>query len=275
MPNGETPTAIVICLPGLSEFAEKYFETARNCIGQNLGFFVIDWMGQGKSGRYLKDPHKRHGVDFIEDVKDLEMLIQGHVPKDIPLVMLAHSMGGNIGLRYLDNHKGRFKCAGFSAPMLGIEALNKVPLSGVIAFIMQNLASTSYIFGGKGWRAELRPQPDVQFSTDAARARVHNAWCLADPALQVGAVTFGWLYNALKSYRLAFKTSLCIPCFIASAGRDSIVDSAKIKTFAEKQSACSHQHYPNAAHEILMERDEIRDDFFARFYGLIKESIVD
>ena len=80
-PQDSIPDAVVVCLPGLSEFAEKYFEVARTVTRHNMAFWVLDWMGQGKSGRYLKNPHKRHSHGFQKDIDDLHYFICEHIKR--------------------------------------------------------------------------------------------------------------------------------------------------------------------------------------------------
>lgn len=280
-PKDTVPNAIVVCLPGLSEFAEKYFEVARTCLEQNLAFWVIDWYGQGKSGRYLADPHKRHSSGFKDDVEDLEYFIRDYVIHSsvhpdvgrIPMALLAHSMGGNIGLQYFNSYPERFECGAFSAPMLGIKDVERIPLNGVISMVLHALISKSYVFGGKGWREELR-DGDVRFSNDAKRSAVHNAWCLADPELQVGNMTFGWIYHAIKACNKAMAVRTEKKCVVASAGQEAFVSNSKIRRFCENNASIQHIHYEDAAHELMMEKDAVRDDFLQAFFVLIEKCIV-
>lgn len=275
------PDAIVICLPGLSEFGEKYFEVARNCLDMNLAFWVIDWMGQGAAGRYLKNPLKRHANDFAEDVKDLEHLLKTHITPahgSAPYVMLAHSMGGNIGLRYLTQNPGFFKCAAFSAPMLGIYALRHWPRT------LASLASTALnILMGQSFTS-----PDGRFSerqnqnfvgnpltSDLARFALTSGWMKTNPALKIGDVTYGWVYRALRSCNWLTPDRLKpiqTPCMIAIAGEETIVDNAKTKAAANILPNAKLIELPGARHEILMESDTYRDDFFTAFSVLLKEN---
>ena len=39
----ENPKAIVVCLGGLSEFSEKYFELARDMLSRGYAFWTMDW----------------------------------------------------------------------------------------------------------------------------------------------------------------------------------------------------------------------------------------
>lgn len=275
LPPARKPDGIVVVLPGLSEFCEKYFEIARDMLGRNLGVFVPDWQGQGRSDRYPGNPHKRHSAGFDEDVADLHLLITQHVQPaagGAPLIMLAHSMGGNIGLRYMIDHPGIFACAALSSPMLGIQAARVLPegLRCGVAAMLDRLMGSSYIFGGGDWRPGFRDkQAKNILSGDPVRNAVHNAWCLHDPALQVGNITFGWLHEALLSCHALNQRGaaekITVPCLIAVAGKDRLVDNAAILRFSRRLPDVGILALKDANHEILMERDEIRDKFLWAF----------
>ncbi len=129
-PKDSIPDAVIVCLHGVREFSEKYFETARWCLDNNFAFWTCDWVGQGKSTRYLKNPQKRYNLSFNRDVEDLHAFIIGYIKHSsvhpdkgrIPMAMLAHSMGANIGMRYLAKYPDTFECAALTAPMIGIKA---------------------------------------------------------------------------------------------------------------------------------------------------------
>lgn len=284
-PETQAPESIVILLPGRSEFIEKYFETAHNLTRMNFAVWVIDWRGQGKSERPFRYSHRGNAPDFEEHVDDLHQFIEGYVKKaafhpdgkPIPLVMLAQSMGGNIGLRYLSAHPGNFKAAVICAPMLGIKDIKALPLwlSVILVKILGSLFGMhSYAFGQKDWDPAERPNTD-KFSRDGARNAVHDSWYQADPALQVGGVTFGWLYHALKScFILSGKKALAsinIPVLLAVAGREELVDAAAIRKAAKTMPAARLIEFPEAGHEILMEKDDIREKLLAALKLLTQE----
>jgi lysophospholipase len=284
-PDGGKPDAIVVVLQGLSEFGEKYFETARDLLGRNLSVWIMDWQGQGLSQRHMKNPQKRHSLGFEEDIADLHQFINNHVKPaaakagagDVPLVMLAHSMGSNIGLRYLARHPGTFACAALSAPMIGISGLNfapgwaKLPLTGLFSMV----ANDAYVFGGGEWTAESRANPGQNiFSNDPVRDKVHNAWCLQDPRLQVGNVTFGWLHAANTSCAILQKPHVMknvrTPCVIALAGEEKLVNNDIARAAIRHIPNVKILELQSAKHEILMERDENRDQFIRAFEDLLR-----
>ena len=284
-PKSRVPNAVVVCLPGLSEYAEKYYEVAHNLLDRNLAFWILDWQGQGQSDRPLSNRQKRHSSGFNHDIDDLHYFLMEYVKHAsvhpdvgrIPLVMLAHSMGGNIGMRYLAEHPDMFACAAFSAPMFGICATRTLPQCVALGLsaTLKEFFNMAYVFGGKDWSPEEReiPFPRNLFSGDPARAALHNAWCKSDPALQVGNVTFGWLYEALKSCARLKKEirarPVQIPCLIGIAGEDRLVDNRAIRKIAASLPQARMLELEDSRHEIMMERDVIRQEFFTAFYDML------
>lgn len=285
-PASHIPDAVVIGLQGMGEFTEKYFELAHDLLARNLSFWMIDWQGQGKSHRHLKDPHKRHSGGFEEDIADLHYFIMEYVKHSavhpdvgrIPLVMLGHSMGANIGLHYLKRHPDTFCCAAFSAPMFGIAALKSLPdwMAGIATTAFQEILDQAYVgFGEKKWRPGMRDDArnDIH-SSDPVRKQVHNAWCLHDPALQVGNVTYGWVREAWLSCQKLRKpdylSTLQTPCLFGLAGQETLVDNEAARKVIKTMPHAELLELPEAKHEILMERDDIRNEFLAAFDKMLQ-----
>ena len=285
-PPDTIPDAVVVCLQGVREFSEKYFETARWCLDHNLAFWVFDWAGQGKSTRFL--PHKRHSHGFTEDILDLDYFINEYIKHAsvhpdkgrIPMVMLAHSMGANLGLRYLQEHPVRFACAAFSAPMLGIKVFENIPqgVADIATALVALLLGKSYVIGGHDWKDEPLP-PEETLSGDPVRSSVHNLWGAADPELTVGAVTYRWLHEAQKSCRIVqnsgFLKEIITPTLFAIPGQEHLVDNILGRKLISQIDGARILDLPESYHEILMERDDIRGPYLDAFYALIKETVID
>jgi lysophospholipase len=286
--DGRPPKAMLVCLPGLSEFGEKYFETAQWALSKNLGFCVIDWVGQGLSSRYLGNPHKRHSAGFDEDLEDLDLWLQQYILRSavitdegrLPLIMLGHSMGGNLGLRYLQQHPDIFRYAAFTAPMLGIYGLYLPDF--VTRFLTCALAKwkgENYVLGGKDWTLH----PDVTDSSatltsDPNRGSLHNVYSEAMEAARIGNVTYKWLNEAIKSCLIARKRkaleSITIPTLFAVAEHEKLVINSHIKRTAKITPNARCIVMQGSKHEILMEKDAIRDKFLNEFYTDIQEHII-
>lgn len=288
IPTETPPHATIVCLPGLSEFGEKYFEMARWAKEKNLAFWVLDWVGQGMASRYLSNPHKRHSYDFQDDVDDLHYFIMEYVKHAsvstdvgrIPMAMLGHSMGGNIGMRYLAQHPDTFECATFSAPMLGIKGLDpafKLPLR-TLSMALKLIAGKSYVPGGEDWHEEYGLAPN-DLSSDPVRNQIIKQWFGVCPDLQAGSVTYGWVDAALRScariQSRKFLSTIQTHCSFVKAGKDKLVSNKAIDYVAAHLEHKTLVDLPNSEHEIMMERDDIRDVFLDTFYQSIKENIIE
>ncbi|MCB9963770.1 MAG: alpha/beta hydrolase [Rhodospirillales bacterium] len=285
-PKHVVPKAVIVILPGRAEYCEKYFELIRGCLEKKYAVYILEWQGQGRSHRHIeKSPHKNISNGFYKDVQDLEIFIRDYVLPSgmhpevgkLPLAMLAHSMGGNIGLRYLSKHPSVFSCAAMTTPMFGIHALDLIPgfLRIPLTKLLMEVADCSYVPGGTGYA----PREKNFFSSDPHRDAIHDAWMQFDPKLQIGDVTYRWLYHATKTCHIVqqekFLKSIKTPLLLALAGREKLVSNKAIRRAAHVIRGAILKTYPEAGHEILMECDSIRDDFLKSFDDLIKINILD
>lgn len=286
-PKDSIPDAVIVCVQGVREFSEKYFETARWALDNNFAFWIFDWVGQGKSTRYLKNPEKRHAEDFSVYVEDLHNFILGYIKHSsvhpdkgrIPMALLAHSMGANIALRFLHKYPNFFECAALSSPMLGLKVFENIPQSvgTMAAGFMNLLAGQAYIPKGQDW-VNLPPPPDQMLSGDPVRSLVHNLWLENDPELRCGDVTYGWVYHAQKSCIYMQNENICnnitTPLLIGIPEHEHLVDNRITKNISSWLPHAQVLELPNSYHEILMEKDDIRSKYLDNFYNLIKERII-
>ncbi len=272
----ESAKANILILPGLSEFGEKYIEFTRECLAKKYNFYIIDWAYQGRSSRYIPNAHKRHSNGYKTDISDLHYMTQNVITNEKPIIIMGHSMGAHIGLRYLQEFPGVIDAAGFAAPMVGIKDLKYT--KSAVEWFLKNLPSihTCYIPGGKDWYAQARSSDGKDiFSSDPLRDKIHNAWCMSVPELQIGNITIRWVFESLKSCKLLNEkfniSKIKIPVFIATAEHEKLVDNKETEKFAKQLSDVEIIELPNAKHEILMETDEIRSIFTKKFFDLVKK----
>ena len=286
-PQTDTPPhAVIVCLGGLSEFSEKYFELAHDMLERNYAFWFMDWAYQGRSSRLENMPHRRHSDGFDADVSDLYKLVADYIKPSsvhpdkgrIPLIMVAHSMGANIGLQFLAKHPKYFDGAAFTAPFLGIHKFNVgLKLLSILIRPLMPFISKKYVFGGKDWHEDARKSDGTDiFSHDPMRDKIHNEWVKADPVLQVGNPTFGWVIKALRACSMLIKKStlekIKIPVLVVFAGQDVIVDNKVAKNALSHLPKGKMLDINGANHEILMEKDEYRDIFLNEFDKMVKEN---
>lgn len=279
----KNPKAVVICLPGFREFGEKYFELAHDMLSRDFAFWTLDWVGQGGSDRLLPNKLKAHSLGFEQNIADLTQFILDYVkpasPK-LPLILTGHSMGAHIGLRYLhDNPKTCIKAAAFSAPLVAIRQFAKYPLlfTKIVSQFFR-LMPSQYIPGGDKM-AELAREaaPGTGFySSDPIRDILHKSWFDKSESLRVNGPTYKWLYETLRSCAILQKSSylekINTPVLIAIAGKDFVVSSSATATLVSHLPKGERLDLPEAQHEILMERDEIRDVFLAKLNEFVQRT---
>ena len=118
-PEGERGT--VLLFPGRSEYVEKYGRAAADLRARGYATITLDWRGQGLADHALSDPMTGHIGDFDEYQRDVDAMLAARATLSLPepLFLLAHSMGGNIGLRSAMRRLD-FRAVAFTAPMWGI-----------------------------------------------------------------------------------------------------------------------------------------------------------
>lgn len=115
--------AVVVISHGLGEHSDRYFNIMKTLANQGISFYALDHRGHGKSGG------KRGHVDsFMKYIDDLKQFIDTIVKKEntkLPVLLLGHSMGGLIAMKYVLTYKDDIHALILSAPAL-IPAI-KVP----------------------------------------------------------------------------------------------------------------------------------------------------
>lgn len=259
----------VLLFPGRSEYAEKYAPVAARLNTAGLSVVAIDWRGQGASARLLADPRPGHVGDFADYQMDVAALTAAaeRLALPRPWHLLAHSMGGCIGLRALTRGLAVGAVA-FSAPMWSIRVASLPPRLG--AGLATGLASAA---GRAGRAGRMVPGAssvlDIAFSHNLLTGdvgeytrfmREAGAW----PDLQLGAATWGWLGAAMAECQaLSALPSPEVPALISVSGREAIVQPGAIRARAAAWPGARLLELPEARHEALFEVSAIREALLA------------
>ncbi len=260
-------TKTIVILPGRSEPAMKYAEVVYDLDSPEVNIFVLDHQGQGESDRILADTQKGHVVHFQDYVNDLALFMNKIVlkeAKNTQLFLLAHSMGGPIGVHYMAQNPNVFQKAFLNAPMLKI---NTKPYAEIIAkiysvFLIKTGKQNEYA-PGKGpyvldedtFEKNVVTHSEVRFETNKSLFRDF-------PYLIIGGPTVNWVYTSLKATAKIQNLGprIKIPIFMLQSGLDEYVKNERLNSFCAKARSCQKVFYPQAFHEILQEKDEIRSD---------------
>ena len=273
-PRGRRGT---VCLfQGRTEFIEKYFETVRDLRSRGFAVATLDWRGQGLSDRILLDPFKGHVNDFAEFDTDLETFMREVVLPDCPppLFALAHSMGAAVLIRSASQGHRWFDRIVLSAPMIGLTGI-RMPRVAKTAIRLMRLAGLgmSYVPGGDATVDQSQPFLGNPLTSDPVRYARNSAILEAGPSLGLGAPTVAWASAAFRVLDAFAETGypgrIRHPMLIVAAGSDTIVSTPETEEFAIRLRAGSHLVLPGAKHEILMEQDRLRGQFWAAFDAFV------
>lgn len=269
----------VVLLGGRTEFMEKYEEVIGELNHRGFDVFSFDWRGQGLSSRMLAERHKGF-IDSYEDyIKDLDLFIKSIVkPKAIsPLIILAHSMGGHIALRFIHDYPGTIDKAVLVSPMIDIVTF---PFPGwflryLSLFMVKAGLQHAYALGSRDFVLSKEKFTGNRLTSDPERFMDDKNAISKNPDLALGGVTYGWLAATFKSIKIlstpGYAEKINIPVLIVGAGSDRIVSIRAQKTTCASIRGGKFTVIGDARHEILKEVDSIRSTFwceFDRFTGI-------
>src|SRR5215213_2654385 len=266
-----------VCLfQGRAEFIEKYYETAADLRARGFAVATLDWRGQGLSDRLLSDPLKGHVRNFSEYDLDLQAFMQEVVLPDCPppIFALGHSMGAAILIRAARQGRRWFDRIVLSAPMIRLRGMRNIGMARTIVTAGKLFGmGSSYVPGGDRVPVNARSFVGNVLTSDPVRYARNAAVLEAEPALGVAAPTFAWADAAFKVMNdfseHAYGSTIRQPILLIGAGRDAVVSTQATETFAMRLRAGSHLIVPGAEHELLMEHDRYRDQFWAAFDAFV------
>jgi lysophospholipase len=271
-----------VCIfPGRSEFIEKYFEVVGELRRRGFAVAVLDWRGQGGSGRLMRNSLKGHVKSFNDYEDDVTRFMNEVALPDCPppYYALAHSMGGTVLLKAATMRGCWFSRMVLTAPMLEIAGLPMPPaaVSGITTGLsLCGLGRIAVPGGMKEYVANQTFEANP-LTGDHERFMRNLSVANAAPGLAVGAPTIGWLRGALSAMAALnsdrFPDRLRVPVLMLAAGDDRIVSSKAIELFADRLKVGTQILLRGSRHEILQERDLIREQFWAAFDAFVPGAV--
>ncbi len=260
---------------GRADMFEKYLESFAHWHAQGWSVAAFDWRGQGGSGRLCADAQVGHCDDFAPWLTDLAEQWRDWVAAlPGPRVIVGHSMGGYLALRALLDGAICPRAAVLVAPMLGLASPVGAWLGGRVAHLMRRHGDPARA----AWKSE-RPgfaQRQRLLTGDAARYADEAWWYEHDPTLRLGPPSWAWLDEAFAATaRLRRDPALAkldVPVLLLVADGDRLVDArASRRVAARLKRATLVRFGDGAAHELLRERDAVRDRALAAIDSFLAE----
>jgi len=264
----DAPRGAIVVSPGRGQPFMAFCETVYDLRDTGYDFYLVDHRGQGWSGRLIDDPERSYVEAFDDYVADLDVVMREIVqPSRYPrVVALAHSMGGAIATRYAELHPHVFTQLVLSAPMHAVDTKQYPEPFALL------LATAATIAGQGSDYAPTQVPPDAA-AAFAGNDQTHSAARWAQyavlwqrfPELLVGGSTFRWLKEILVG-TLAVRTwsfTIDTPMLILQAGDDAYVKAWGQDEVCRRAAHCQERFFPHAYHDLLNERDAVRDEVLA------------
>lgn len=223
----DQPTGVIVLIHGLAEHSGRYFDTAQHFARHGWAVYACDLRGHGLSpdGHRTGRVHVDDFNDYANDVKAIVTLAKKRHP-DLPHVILGHSMGGLVALRYVLDHPDELHGAVLSSPALGAHPEASPPL-------LLNLLVRLLVY--------IRPR--LFFSSDIDTAVICRdpevVRSYADDPLVSDKVSARWYVEITKAMAdiQGRAAELQIPTLLMQSGADHLVDPHAAGRWAAKAPA--------------------------------------
>lgn len=252
----------VLIFQGRTEFIEKYGPTIQNFLDRGYSVAAIDWRGHGLSDRMSDRPTLGHVDNFKDYQSDVAELLKFVEDQQLPsnFILLAHSMGGAIGLRAI---QGGLKVshAIFSAPMWDIAVNNigdrvvKLYANSIGQFMQRGRLVPSKQLRNASFTTEYEGN-NLTNNTEEYEIRAEQL--AAHPNLEVGGPSIGWVSEALADTRKLRKKPLPeIPTLCILGTGESIVSQRAIRDMMARWETGELIEFDGAQHELLIETPDV------------------
>jgi lysophospholipase len=268
----------VVLLGGRSEFIEKYSETIDELDQRRYAVYTFDWRGQGLSDRLLANRYKGFVHTYDDYLTDLTDFMRAIVqPQAVtPVILLAHSMGAHIALRYMHDKPEIVAKAVLTSSLVDIAAsgLSKDLIKRIVRLVSKAGFRESYATRSKDFDPTKKRFVNNRLTSDPNRFRRLNKLIVGNPDLATGGVTFGWLdamFRSIEKIRASeFAERIMTPTLFIAAGDDAVVSIEAQRDICRRMPNCRMVTIPHARHEIMIETDTVRSAFWEAFDGFVK-----
>jgi len=243
--QAQKPKGVVVISHGLGEHSDRYTNIMNALAGAGISFYALDHRGHGKSGG--KRGHVDRYMKYVDDLKKLvDTLVKTENP-GLPVILLGHSMGGLIAMRYALEYPEDLKGLILSAPAL-------VPAVAVPGWKKSLGRIFSVIAPGLAMNNELDPA-DISSDPDVVQA-------YRDDPLVHDMVSARWYTEYLDTaeFCLARPAEIEMPLLVIHGTADRMVSPESSRIVFENASSRDKKIFTweGLFHETMNERIEDR-----------------
>jgi lysophospholipase len=263
--------AALVVLGGYNESYIKYAEFFYELRDLPVSIYALDHRGQGFSDRLLPDREKGYVAKWEDYTADLKLFMDQVVKAEqhAKVFVLGHSLGGGIAAAYLEKYPGDFDGAILNAPLVrttlgffGTVAMNVIDLLG---------GGEGYVPGGAPFTATPFEKNRETHSPARHERKLRDYDDHREIRLGYATVHLAAEAGRMTRFVQSGAGSIAVPVLVLRADKDVWVDQAGSDEFCRKLPKCRRVFLKGAWHEILIERDDIRDKALAEIRSFLKE----
>jgi len=241
------PKSAVLFLPGWSDHGGRWTHVGERLVHEGVATYLLDLRGHGRSAG--PRGHLARFSQLLGDLQAFRRMVRQRTT--VPQVLLGHSFGGLVVLRYLETQPSDVVAgAAVTSPYLGLTFQPpawKLAAGRLLADLWPTLAIPT------GLRGE-----------DLVRDPVAASQYDTDPLVHHRMTTGAWreIQWAQRAVAADARRIEC-PLLLLLAGEDRIVDAARARDFAGSLTAeVDVRWYPEMYHELLLDpqRARVLDD---------------
>jgi len=254
-----TGKAILIS-SGRTEAAIKYKELIFDLYNNGYSIYIHDHRGQGQSARMTEDPDMGYVSNFQFYIDDMKQFYDIYLaPKNYKKkYLVAHSMGGAIGMTYLEEYPNDFDAAAFSSPMLGL------PFGICTAVNLLEGEEPEYVMGASKYDdSKDHFEGNTLTGSKIRFDRMIDAFSKVSQA-RLGGATYEWVVKSCEQFDILYDNidKIKTPFILFSAENEQIVAPSAHQEFVERaqelKKDCEAYVVKNAQHELFIEKDTQR-----------------
>lgn len=267
--KAQNAKANIVISHGYTENLERYNEIIYYFLKNGYNVFGIEHRGHGRSGNLgIADKSQIDVEDFNNYILDFKKFMDKIVMKnndDKNMFLFAHSMGGAICSKFLEDYPGYFHSAVLSSPMLEVHTGN---IPRVLAMIV---VKSAVIFGkcgeyvlGKSPYTEEYDLNEIG-TTSLNRYMYAERIVAANEEFQKGGASYNWTNEAFKVTKEIIKeenaSKVEVPVLLFQAEDDTYVKPGGQNKFAKGVKNCEVKLIKKARHELYRETNKIQKPY--------------
>lgn len=268
------PDKAIVISSGRTEVVIKYKELIYDLFMNGYSIYIHDHRGQGMSGRMTPNTEMGYIDSFQYYIDDMKYFYDNFVESRsyTKKYLLAHSMGGAIGMTYLQQYPYDFNASSFSSPMLGF----KPGICSIVNLIDKE--QPNFAIGQTEYNDQKNDFEDNALTGSKIRYDRMLKVYQEHPKARLGGVTYTWLRKSCEQFEYLFKNieNIETPFILFSGENEDIVNARAHFKFIDASKAlgktCEYLELENAQHELFIETDSIRKttlyktlDYFSSF----------